>query len=324
MLIITIKQGKEKGLLAGDPWIYLSAIDKVEGKPQERNKPGATAIVQSSSRQFLARAAYNAKSQIAARVWTLREDEPVDHALIKRRVQAAVAAPRRRAAAHADPQALVQLVDGEKDGLPGLLVHSYGGADGYLICQFNAGGVDLWKVPVVQALLKATGCRNVYERCDPLLRKGEGLPSRRARWRATSRPALMVREGKRWCTDGYPHRFHLPALTVGRVCFRPRLCKNVRSACFQGSLYHSRPRENALELVLRGQVPPAYCPLCVLHSLDQSRTLGLLPLRPIAVKRTSYVGGVSTSIFRMSPLAMVNRCWTMSLANNAPSSPRTT
>lgn len=174
MLIITLKQGKEKSVLAGDPWIYVSAIEKVDGKPQERNKPGATAIVQSSSRQFLARAAYNAKSQIAARVWTLREDEPIDHALIKRRVQAAI--DKRTAAMHrADPQALFGLIDGEKDGLPGLVVQSYGAADGYLICQFNAGGVDLWKVPVVQALLKATGYRNVFERCDPLLRKGEGL-----------------------------------------------------------------------------------------------------------------------------------------------------
>jgi 23S rRNA (cytosine1962-C5)-methyltransferase len=198
MLIITIKQGKEKGLLAGDPWIYLSAIEKVDGKPQERNKPGSTAIVQSSSRQFLARAAYNGKSQIAARVWTLREDEPVDHALMKRRVQAAV---ERRADAlrDADPQALVELVDGEKDGLPGLVVHSYGGAEGYLICQFNAGGVDLWKVPVVQALLRATGCRNVYERCDPLLRQGEGLPVKPGALAGDEPPQrLMVRDGKRF------------------------------------------------------------------------------------------------------------------------------
>ena len=195
MLIITIKQGKEKSILAGDPWIYVSAIEKVDGKPQERNKPGSTAIVQSSSRQFLARAAYNAKSQIAARVWTLREDEPVDHAMMKRRVQAAVA---RRAAAlqAADPQALVQLVDGEKDGLPGLLVHGYGGSEGYLVCQFNAGGVEMWKVPIVQALLAATGCRNVYERCDQLLRKGEGLHVlSRALVGEEPPQRLMVREG---------------------------------------------------------------------------------------------------------------------------------
>ena len=29
---------------------------------------------------------------------------------------------------------------------------------------------------VVQALLAETGCPNVYERCDDLIRKGEGLP----------------------------------------------------------------------------------------------------------------------------------------------------
>jgi 23S rRNA (cytosine1962-C5)-methyltransferase len=197
MLIITIKQGKEKSLLSGDPWIYLSAIDKVEGRPQERGKAGATAVVQSSARQFLARAAYNAKSQIAARVWTLREDEPVDHAMMKRRVQAAVA---RRAAAvrGADPQALALVVDGEKDGLPGLLVHSYGGTGGYLVCQFNAAGVDAWKVTIVQALLAATGCPNVFERSDELLRKGEGLP---VIWRALAGDEppqrLMVRDGGR-------------------------------------------------------------------------------------------------------------------------------
>ncbi|MCD2516655.1 SAM-dependent methyltransferase [Massilia sp. G4R7] len=197
MLIITIKQGKEKALLAGDPWIYLSAIDKVEGKPHERSKIGATALVQSSSRQFLARAAYNAKSQIAGRVWTLREDEPVDHALIKRRVQAGVER-RIEALRKADPQALVQLIDGEQDGLSGLQVHSHGGASGYLICQFNAGGVEFWKIPIVQALMKETGCANVYERSDKSMRDAEGLPFK-ARVLAGEEPPqrLMVRDGER-------------------------------------------------------------------------------------------------------------------------------
>ena len=175
MLIITIKQGKEKSLLAGDPWIYPTAIDKVDGKPQEKMKPGSTAIVQSSARQFIGRAAYNSKSQIRARIWTYKEDEPIDHAMMKRRVKAAIA---KRAAAirAAGPNALVPVILGEEDGLSGLLVHGWGGVNGYLICQFQSGGVDAWKVPIVQALLAETGCHNVYERCDDLIRKGEGLP----------------------------------------------------------------------------------------------------------------------------------------------------
>jgi 23S rRNA (cytosine1962-C5)-methyltransferase len=117
--------------------------------------------------------------------------------MIKRRVQAAVLL-RAEALRSADPQALVQLVDGEKDGLPGLLVHSYGGSAGYLVCQFNAGGVDLWKVPVVQALIAATGCPNVYERCDRLVRQGEGLGVLARTLAGEEPPArLMVREGNR-------------------------------------------------------------------------------------------------------------------------------
>ena len=175
MLIITIKQGKEKSLLAGEPWIYASAIDKVDGKPNEKMKAGATAIVQSSSTKFLARAAYNSKSQIRARVWTFDEAEPVDHALIKGRVQAALlksAAEAKRAR----PDQVVKLVNAEADGLPGLLVESFGGKNGYLVCEFQAAGVEAWKVPIVQALIAGTGCKNVYERCDDLVRKGEGLP----------------------------------------------------------------------------------------------------------------------------------------------------
>ncbi|MFM9436327.1 23S rRNA (cytosine1962-C5)-methyltransferase [Janthinobacterium sp. CG_23.3] len=175
MLIITIIQGKEKSLLAGEPWIYASAIERVEGKPQEKMKPGSTAIVQSSAKKFLARAAYNSKSQIRARVWTFDESEPVDHAMIKRRVKSAL---EKRAATlkKAGANQLLSLIKGEEDGLPGLLVDLYGGAGGYLVCQFQAGGVDAWKVPIVQALMAGTGCANVYERCDPLIRKGEGLP----------------------------------------------------------------------------------------------------------------------------------------------------
>lgn len=175
MLIITIKQGKEKSLLAGEPWIYASAIEKVEGKPNEKMKAGASAIVQSSSTRFLARAAYNSKSQIRARVWTFDEGEPVDHAFIKRRVSAALA-KSAAGASKARPDQVFRLVNAEADGLPGLLVDAFGGKDGYLVCEFQAAGVDAWKVPIVQALIAQTGCTNVYERSDELVRKGEGLP----------------------------------------------------------------------------------------------------------------------------------------------------
>jgi 23S rRNA (cytosine1962-C5)-methyltransferase len=177
MLVITIKQGKEKSLLDRQSWIYASAVERVDGKPHEKIRIGGTALVQSSSGKFLARAAYSPHSQIRARVWTFDESEPVDHALIKRRVKVAVATHGGsgvgRKAAQKNP---VHLVSGEQHGLPGLLVDWFDGPKGYLVCQFQAAGVDAWKVPIVQALIAETGCPNVYERSDELMRKGEGLP----------------------------------------------------------------------------------------------------------------------------------------------------
>jgi 23S rRNA (cytosine1962-C5)-methyltransferase len=81
-------------------------------------KPGATAIVQTSSRQFIGRAAYNAHPQIRARIWSYKEDEPVDHAMMKRRARppspsVPAGAPPCRTPGAGDP--------GDEDGLSGLL-----------------------------------------------------------------------------------------------------------------------------------------------------------------------------------------------------------
>lgn len=195
MLVITIKQGKEKSLLAGDPWIYASAIERVDG----HGKPGATALVQNSARKFLARAAWAPKSQIQARVWTLDEKQPVDHALIKNRIKAALA-KSAAAAKKAMPDQLVRLVNAEDDGLPGLLVDGFGGAAGQLLCQFQAAGVDAWKIPIVQALIAATACPNVYEMSDELIRKGEGLPVKSRTLAGEEPPAriALVEKGVRF------------------------------------------------------------------------------------------------------------------------------
>ena len=182
MLIVTIKQGKEKSLLTGVLHVYASAVERVDGKPGERMQSGATAVLQSSSGAFLARAAFAPKSQIRARVWSFDPKEAIDHAFIKRQVKVAVAR-------HTGPAGIasgtgsagvgkqpIRLVAGEEDGLPGLLVDWHRAAPGYLVCQFLAAGVDAWKIPIVQSLMMETGCANVYELSDPLMRRGEGLP----------------------------------------------------------------------------------------------------------------------------------------------------
>jgi 23S rRNA (cytosine1962-C5)-methyltransferase len=199
MLTITLKPGKEKSVLRRHPWIFPTAIQRVEGKPEEKSKPGATALVQSSSGQFLARAAFSPHSQIRARVWSFAENEPIDHALIKRRIAQALA---YRRAAVKDTDA-IRILFGEADGFPGLVADWYGGTTGHLVCQFQSAGVEAWKTAIVQALIAETGCPNVYERSDASVREREGL-SRVTGTLAGEEPAdeiLVTENGVRYAVD---------------------------------------------------------------------------------------------------------------------------
>ncbi|CAM2181676.1 Ribosomal RNA large subunit methyltransferase I [Paraburkholderia sacchari] len=175
MNIVTLKPSKEKSLLRRHPWVYANAIERVEGKPAS----GATVIVRAHDGRFLARAAYSPHSQIRARVWSFDENEPIDHAFFKRRVQRAVAHRQ----AMVSGTGAVRLIFGEADGLPGVIVDYYkedvadgaNGARGQLVCQFMAAGVEAWKEAIVAALTAATGCPNVFERSDVSIREKEGL-----------------------------------------------------------------------------------------------------------------------------------------------------
>jgi len=171
MNTITLKPAKDKSLLRRHPWIYSNAIEHVEGKPA----PGATVLIRAHDGRFLARASYSPVSQIRARVWSFDETEPIDHAFFKRRVQRAIS---HRQTMVRDTGA-TRLIFGEADGLPGLIVDYYISDDesqrGQLVCQFMATGVELWKEAIVQALIGATGCPNVYERSDVSIRQKEGL-----------------------------------------------------------------------------------------------------------------------------------------------------
>ncbi|KXU85254.1 23S rRNA methyltransferase [Caballeronia megalochromosomata] len=170
MNTITLKPAKDRSLVRRHPWIYANAIARIDGNPA----PGATVTVHAADGRFLARASYSPQSQIRARVWTFDESEPVDHAFFKRRVQRAVA---HRQTMVKDTGA-TRLIFGEADGLPGLIVDYYvadAGARAQLVCQFMATGVETWKEAIVQALIAATGCPNVYERSDVSIRQKEGL-----------------------------------------------------------------------------------------------------------------------------------------------------
>ena len=189
---IILKSGKEKSLLRRHPWVYASAVMRVEGSPAS----GETVDVRSADGRFLAWAAYSPASTIRARAWSFAEPVRVDADLLKRRIEVAV---RRRGPMTADSSAL-RLVFGEADGLPGLIVDRY--AD-QLVTQFQSAGSDAWRDVLINGLVEASGCGNVFDRSDGATRAREGLPEISGVLRGAEPPQRIevVEHGLRFLVD---------------------------------------------------------------------------------------------------------------------------
>jgi 23S rRNA (cytosine1962-C5)-methyltransferase len=163
---VVLKPGKEKSLRRRHPWVYATAVARVTGTPEA----GSTVAVRAADGGWLAWAAYSPASSIRARAWSFSEADRIDAAWLGARIRSAVAARSGLAAAGN----ALRLVFGESDGLPGLIVDRY--AD-QLVTQFQAAGVDAWRRELVDALVQATGCANVFDRSDGATRAREGLPA---------------------------------------------------------------------------------------------------------------------------------------------------
>lgn len=158
-----LNPGKEQRVYSGHPWVFKSDINRVEGACQ----PGDIVNVLSGKGKFLCRAMYNPKSQISLRVMTY-QDEKVDDAFIYKRIEKAVAYRR----GFADLRS-TRIVFAESDGLPALIVDSFGDI---LVLQCLALGMEPFKGAVVDALNALLHPKGIYERNDVPVRSLEGLP----------------------------------------------------------------------------------------------------------------------------------------------------
>jgi 23S rRNA (cytosine1962-C5)-methyltransferase len=184
---LILKPGKERSLLRRHPWLYDTAIGRVKGTPAS----GETIAVRSHDGRWLAWAAYSPSSTLRARCWSFAETDRIDASWLAARVHEAVA---RRAHLAAASDAL-RLVFGEADGLPGLIADRY--AD-QLVVQFQAAGVEAHRETLLDALVAATGCANIFDRSDSAGRTREGLPPTFGVARgAEPPPRIGIREHRR-------------------------------------------------------------------------------------------------------------------------------
>ena len=163
---VIVRDGKQRSLERRHPWLYAGAVEQVIGEPVS----GATVALVDAQGGFLAWAAWSPQSTIRARVWSFDIEDQIDPSWFAARVARAV---ERRGHLASRTNAM-RLVFGEADSLPGFVVDRYGVQ---LVIQCLAAGVAAHRDTLVNALVAATGCVDVYERSDVAVRAREGLES---------------------------------------------------------------------------------------------------------------------------------------------------
>ena len=163
---VIVRDGKERSLERRHPWLYAGAVEHVIGEPVS----GTTVALVDAQGGFLAWAAWSPQSTIRARVWSFDIEDQIDPSWFAARVARAV---ERRGHLASRTNAM-RLVFGEADNLPGFVVDRYGVQ---LVIQCLAAGVAAHRDTLVDALVAATGCVDVYERSDVAVRAREGLES---------------------------------------------------------------------------------------------------------------------------------------------------
>jgi 23S rRNA (cytosine1962-C5)-methyltransferase len=154
---VRLRKELARSLRAGHPWIYADALEAPSGLPT-----GSVVDVVGREGRFLARGLYDARSPIAVRVATLDRDEAVDEALVRRRVEAALAA--RRDLVDPETTDAFRWLNGEGDLLPGVVVDVYARV---AVLRLDGEAVRVWREAVARAVAqigRPLGIEHVFER----------------------------------------------------------------------------------------------------------------------------------------------------------------
>ena len=178
---LRLKRGR--GAAWSHPWIFKGDVADVSDV-----EPGAAVTVVDSAGRFVGRGFYNPRPALCCRVltWT---DEPLDTALLQRRLGSAIAF-RSRGAPGGLP-ALCRLVWSEADGLPGLVVDRYGPI---LIVQCLTLGMARLRPSIADALARLLDDAPVFAADEDAAARLEGFEAVRGWIRGAGSETVEVSE----------------------------------------------------------------------------------------------------------------------------------
>jgi 23S rRNA (cytosine1962-C5)-methyltransferase len=157
------------------PWIYRNQLADLEAVPDDQASgsamtgSGQLVEVRDSHNRFWGIGVYNPRSMIAVRLLTCRR-ETVDDALIRSRIEAAVA--YRRAWLRPDTDSY-RMIFAEADRLPGVIADLFADT---LVLQILSLGMERWLDLIVDTLIRQLRPANLILQHEEPIRIKEGLP----------------------------------------------------------------------------------------------------------------------------------------------------
>lgn len=122
MPTVRLKPKHVQPLWAGHPWVFAQAIESVDGAPTA----GDEVRVVDPAGKLLGRGYFSPKSAIPVRVLERSEGEPLEGALLAKKIERAAAWRRDLLGLPSPDHTGYRLVNGEGDGLAGLVVDVFG------------------------------------------------------------------------------------------------------------------------------------------------------------------------------------------------------
>jgi 23S rRNA (cytosine1962-C5)-methyltransferase len=192
---VILKPRRARPFFGRHPWVLESAVERVEGSPAD----GEVIDLLTHDGTFVARGLWNSQSKLRVRLYAFDAAVPLDEALWRARLDAAVAL--RKSLGLTDPAGACRLVNSEGDDLSGLIVDRYGE---YLAVQVTALAMQPRLEVICDALESLVAPRGILLRgAERGLSKLEGLhlPDRLLRGTAPDGPVFVEEHGLKFGVD---------------------------------------------------------------------------------------------------------------------------
>jgi 23S rRNA (cytosine1962-C5)-methyltransferase len=165
---IVLKTGRDGPVRGGNPWVFSQAIARVQ--PDDL-AAGDWVEVRDAGGDALGFGYYNPRTTIALRMIAFDFAAAPD-TIVRHRIDAAIALRHRIIPSDTD---CYRLINGDGDGLSGVVVDRYGDA---LVMQLLTTGADRLREEVTARLIERLRPETIFERSQGAVRRQEGLDDR--------------------------------------------------------------------------------------------------------------------------------------------------